>query len=98
MLKIMLTIAGVFFTIPACAAPFCAVFSFGKQCYYYDMNDCRRAAGRDGMCVVNQDEIKSQSGGAPFCVVSAYGARCYYYDADSCRREAAASGGACVAN
>jgi hypothetical protein len=26
------------FAAPAMAAPFCAVFSFGRQCFYYSMD------------------------------------------------------------
>ena len=79
------------------AAPFCAVFSYGKNCYYYSMNDCRSAVGSNGMCTINQEEVQAPSGGAPFCVVNSWGTQCWYYDAQSCRREAASSGGACVA-
>ena len=81
------------------AAPFCAVFSFGRQCYYYDMNTCRQAAGTQGACVVNQEEMQAPSAsGAPFCVVQSFGTQCFYYDAQSCRDAAASSGGACVIN
>ena len=83
----------------AFAAPFCAVFSYGTQCYYYNMNDCRRAAGSQGACIINQDEVRQPSGGgSPFCVVTGYGTNCWYYNADSCRQAAASSGGACVVN
>ena len=52
----------------AFAAPYCAVFSYGKQCYYYDWSTCQQAAGTQGACVINQEEAKAPSGGAPFCV------------------------------
>jgi hypothetical protein len=80
------------------AAPFCAVFSFGRQCFYYDMDSCREAAGTQGACAVNSEEIRPSSSGAPFCVVQSFGAQCFYYDAESCRDAAASSGGACVVN
>jgi hypothetical protein len=80
----------------AIAAPFCAVFSFGKQCYYYTMEACQQAAGTSGACVVNDEEAKPPSGSAPFCVVTSYATNCWYYDADQCRQAAASSGGACV--
>lgn len=80
------------------AAPFCAVFSYGKQCWYYTYDDCLRAAGSQGACVINQEEARPPSGGAPFCVVTSYGTQCSYYDAQSCRQAAAASGGACAVN
>jgi len=80
------------------AAPFCAVFSFGKQCYYYNLADCQRAAGSQGACIVNDAETRPLAGGAKFCVVNSWGTQCHYFDADSCRRAAASSGGACVVN
>lgn len=82
------------------AAPFCAVFSYGKQCWYYTYDECLRVAGSQGACVINQEEVRPPSGGggAPFCVVTAYGTQCWYYDAQSCRQAAAASGGACAVN
>jgi hypothetical protein len=81
------------------AAPFCAVFSFGEQCYYYTYEACVKAAGTQGACVINQKEAKPPSpGGAPFCVVTSYGTQCWYYDAQSCRQAAASSGGVCAIN
>ena len=82
----------------AFSAPFCAVFSFGRQCYYYDLRTCQQAAGTSGACVINEDEAHPPSGGAPFCVVQSFGTQCYYYDASSCQQAAASSGGACVVN
>lgn len=93
-LAIMLLLAGS----EAIAAPFCAVFSHGRECYYYSMDECRRAAGTSGACVINQDEVRRPSGAAPFCVVQSFGTQCFYYDADDCRRAAAQSDGACVVN
>jgi hypothetical protein len=80
------------------AAPFCAIFSHGKQCYYYDWDACRQAAGRQGACVINPDEAKAPSGDAPFCVVSSYATQCIYYDAQSCRQAAASQKTVCVVN
>ena len=80
------------------AAPFCAVFSYGKQCYYYDWDSCELAAGSQGACVINQKEAKAPTGGAPFCVVASYGTQCFYYDAESCRRAAAAANAVCAIN
>jgi hypothetical protein len=85
--------------LSAQAAPFCAVFGYGRQCFYFDMNSCRQAAGSQGACVVNEEEVQApSSSGAPFCVVQSFGTQCFYFDADSCRRAAANSGGACVVN
>lgn len=80
------------------AAPYCAVFSYGKQCYYYDYNACTQAAGSQGACVINQEEAKAPSGSAPFCVVTSYGTQCFYYDAQSCREAAASANAVCATN
>lgn len=94
------TLVLIALTIPnlCCAAPFCAVFSYGKQCFYYDYKDCLNAVGSEGACIVNQQEARTPSGGAPFCVVASFGTQCFYYDANSCRQAAASSNGACVVN
>jgi len=93
------TLLATFISFQAAAAPFCAVFSYGKQCYYYTLQACQQAAGSSGACVVNNQGIgMSPSGGAPFCVVQSYGAQCFYYDAQACRKAASSSGGACVVN
>lgn len=77
------------------AAPFCAVFSYGKQCYYYDLTSCQNAAGTSGACVTNDEETKPASGGGKFCVVTSYATQCFYYDAQSCRSAAASQNGVC---
>jgi hypothetical protein len=81
------------------AAPFCAVMSYGKSCRYYDYDACLDAAGSDGACVVNQEDVMAPSGlSFPFCVVNSYGTHCIYRDAGSCRRAAASDSGACIVN
>lgn len=89
-----------FFSIPLdlLAAPFCTVFSYGKNCIYYDYNSCLQASGSSGACIVNQDEVRTTSNGGPFCVVASYGTQCIYYDAQSCRQAAASENAACVVN
>lgn len=77
------------------AAPFCAVFAHGKQCFYYDLASCQRAAGSSGACITNDDELKPASGAGTFCVVTSYATQCHYYDAQSCRRAASTQGGVC---
>ena len=85
-------------TNTAFAAPYCAVLSSGRQCYYYDFNSCQQAAGSQGACVINQEEAKAPSGGAPFCVVASYGTQCFYYDASACRQAAEAANAVCAVN
>ena len=84
----------------AMAAPFCAVFSYGRQCWYFSYEECLRAAGREGACVVNPEEARPprRGEGAPFCVVTSFGTQCWYYDAQSCREAARSTDGACVVN
>lgn len=88
----------LFASTQALAAPFCVVTSYGTNCWYNNMNDCRRAAGSQGACIINQEEVQQPSGGTPFCVVTGYGTNCWYYNAESCRQAAASNGGACVVN
>lgn len=80
------------------AAPYCAVFSWGKQCYYYSLSACQQAAGTQGACIINPDEAKAPSGGAPFCVVASYGSNCFYYDAQSCQQAAQSQDAVCAVN
>ncbi|HEU0189511.1 MAG TPA: hypothetical protein VFQ97_05885 [Gallionella sp.] len=96
-MKILLAVL-LFVSTSVFAAPFCAVFSYGKQCYYYDINSCRQAAGTQGACVVNEEEAKQPTGNTPFCVVTSYATNCWYYNAESCRQAAESSGGVCVVN
>ena len=43
------------------AAPFCAVTGGGTDCAYYDALSCQQAAGPSGACVVNPNEVQSDS-------------------------------------
>jgi hypothetical protein len=76
-------------TSVAIAAPYCAVFAWGKMCDYHDLNECLRAAGSDGGCEINQEEDKAPSGTAAFCLVTSQGTKCIYDDAPACRMAAA---------
>lgn len=79
-------------------SPFCTVSAAGKQCIYYDANQCQQAAAQSrGMCVANVQSSPVPSS-APFCVVSGAGSQCFYYDVGQCQQNARMSGGACVAN
>jgi hypothetical protein len=87
-------------SLPAMAAPFCVVASFGKQCWYYDEPSCQRAAAAiRGGCIINQEEVAAPpaASGAPFCVVSMTGTQCWYYDVPSCQQAAQIARGTCVA-
>jgi hypothetical protein len=94
--KIALATLALAFAPSLLAAPFCAVFSYGKQCYFHSLADCQSAAGSQGACVVNQSELKPPTGSTKFCVVTSWGTQCHHFSAESCRQAAASSGGACV--
>lgn len=100
LLNIILLIYAVMFPQYVLAGTFCAITAFSKNCWYNTYNDCIRAAGSQGTCVINQEEAKpiSNSDIAPFCVVTSYSTRCTYWDAQGCRQAAANFGGACAAN
>ena len=85
-------------TSVAIAAPYCAVFAWGKQCDYYDLNECLRAAGSHGGCEINQKENKAPSGTAPFCLVTPQGTKCIYDDAPACRMAASIENSALIKN
>ena len=91
-------------TSVAIAAPYCAVFTWGKSCDYNDLKDCLRAAGSHGECEINKREDKAPSGTAPFCLVTPQGTECIYDDAPACRMAASINTPAfankvvCVAN
>lgn len=50
------------FSVLATAAPFCAVTGSGTNCWYYDAQSCRQAAGTGGACVVNPSEVQFEGG------------------------------------
>lgn len=98
-LAALVVAAALLLPLDVLAAPFCAVFSYGTQCYYYSWDACVEAAGDQGACVINQEEAQQPAAaGAPFCVVTSYATQCWYYDAQSCRRAAASAHGVCVVN
>ena len=82
----------------AMAAPYCAVFAWGKQCDYVDYKECLRAAGTHGECVTNRQEDEAPSGTAPYCLVTPYGTKCIYDDAPACRMAASIENSQLVKN
>lgn len=85
-------------TSVASAAPYCAVFAWGKSCDYSDLNKCLQAAGSDGECETNKEEDKAPSGTAPFCLVTLQGTECIYDDAPACRMAASINNTALIKN
>ena len=47
------------------AAPFCAVTGVGTNCWYYDVQSCRQAAGPGGACVANPDVVRPSAESRP---------------------------------
>lgn len=80
------------------AAPYCAVFSHGKQCFYFSWDECKRAAGSQGACTINEKEAKKPQGNAPFCLVASYGTQCFYYDMSQCEKAAKTANAVCTVN
>jgi hypothetical protein len=73
----------------AVAAPYCAIFPWGKTCDFETYEDCRRAAGSDGGCEFNREPEKAPPATKPFCLVTQSGSQCIYDDAPACRMAAA---------
>jgi hypothetical protein len=82
---------------PAQAAPFCAVTSTGRNCWYGSLLSCQRAVGTNGYCEMNQQEAGKEPGSAKFCAVAAGSTNCSYFSYDTCARVAAQTGGRCEA-
>ena len=72
----------------AAAAPYCAVFAWGKSCDFVNLEECLRAAGNEGGCEANPKADEAPSGTAPFCLVTPYSKKCIYGDAPTCRMAA----------
>lgn len=84
--------------VSAGAAPYCAVFPWGKQCEYVTYEDCHRAAGSDGGCEFNPVEDKPAPGTAPYCLVDQVGTQCIYESEPACRMAASIQNSSVVTN
>lgn len=73
----------------ALAAPYCAMFPWGKVCDFATYEDCRRAAGSEGGCEFNREPEKESPGNAPYCLVTQSGSQCIFDSAPACRMAAA---------
>lgn len=80
------------------ASLFCVVDFAGKRCQYADLDTCRRAAGKQGGCVLNEAEIAKPFGNAPFCLVESWRTECVYYDMASCEKRASTTRTVCMPN
>ena len=69
----------------AFAVPFCAVFTWGKQCEFATEDECLRAAGSRGRCEIDSEKHTPAPGAAPFCLVTPYATKCIFDDASACR-------------
>ena len=94
-------LAALILFLPATATaapPFCAVTSFGTNCWYHVMDQCRQAVASNGAtCPVAQQQMHQGTNGAPFCVAISRHAPldCRYYTADACQRAARSIAGIC---
>jgi hypothetical protein len=89
------------FIQPAVAAPFCITSQIlPPQCIYYDAQQCRQEAQRQGAtCATNATELRLTDGPGQFCVVtSGHYSVCAYLDRPSCEAEAIRQHGACAAS
>ena len=89
----------LFLPASAIAAPsFCAATSFGTNCWYHLMDQCREAVASNGAtCPASRQEMHQSTNGAPFCVAASRYASldCRYYTSDSCLHAAQSIGGTC---
>ncbi|MBF0124270.1 MAG: hypothetical protein HQL60_02900 [Magnetococcales bacterium] len=81
----------------AAAAPFCVVDFAGERCWYADYDSCMRAAGNQGSCSVNRNEMVAPSGGAAYCLVESWKTDCIYRTLAQCDAEARRRRATCIA-
>jgi hypothetical protein len=72
----------------AAAAPYCAVFAWGKSCDFKNLEECLRAAGSHGGGEANPQAEEAPAGTAPFCLVTPNNKKCIYDGAPTCRMAA----------
>ncbi len=80
------------------ASLFCVVDFSGKRCQFGDLDSCRRAAGKQGGCVLNEAEIAKPFGGSPFCLVESWRTECVYMSMAACEKRAQTTRTVCMAN
>ncbi|MBF0153180.1 MAG: hypothetical protein HQL64_05520 [Magnetococcales bacterium] len=79
------------------ASLFCVMDFAGKRCQFSDLDTCRRAAGKQGGCVLNETEIARPFGDAPFCLVESWRTECVFIDMASCEKRSSTRS-VCIAN
>lgn len=81
----------------ALAAPFCAVYSWGSQCVFSDLDACLVSLQEDGECIINEAEVRRPLGDARYCVVTPLALpQCQYEEEDACRVAARNQAGTCM--
>ena len=83
------------------AAPFCiGTEAVPPQCIYYDANDCRKQAVRQGgTCSANAAELHVTTNLGQYCMVTSQRVSlCIYLDRGTCEADAARQHGACVSS
>ncbi|MEO7862863.1 MAG: hypothetical protein ABIU05_20985 [Nitrospirales bacterium] len=97
---ILILVGGVLILAPneGITGPYCAVHPGYEECHFYNYQECQRAAGSEGACIPNPQEIQQPNGSSPFCVVTSYGTQCHYWNVQECRQAAYNAGAVCVIN
>lgn len=80
------------------AALYCVVDFSGKRCQYTNLEVCQKAAGKQGSCFLNREEMLTPTGGAPYCLVESWRTECVYRDFVSCKQIAKPRRATCIAN
>ncbi|MBF0455996.1 MAG: hypothetical protein HQL72_14415 [Magnetococcales bacterium] len=96
--RIGICCALLLFSSEVSASLYCVVDFSGRRCNYTDMTTCQQAAGDQGECVLNRQEMIAPVGGAVYCLVEKWKTECVYRDLASCQRQALPRKASCLAN
>lgn len=80
------------------AALYCVTDFGGERCHFTTLESCQRAAGAQGGCFLNREEVLAPTGGAPFCLVESWHTKCVYRDLASCTVVAKPRKASCITN
>jgi hypothetical protein len=85
--------------VAAQAAPFCIESQgLSPQCIYYDADNCRREANRQGaICSANKDEVRLTTNVGQYCLVTSQQVSlCIYSDRGTCSADTERQHGTCT--
>lgn len=80
------------------AALYCVVDFGGKRCQFTNLESCQKAAGEQGSCFLNREEMLAPTGGAPFCLVESWHTECVYRILANCNLVAKSRQATCITN